>query len=269
MSARRCGAALPSTSATTGCPLRGHDSETAHAPLRRPALSPLRRPDACSIAQGRVFIGRRLDGPEHVDDTHVWQMPQGGVDPGEEPWPAALRELYEETNIRSVEQPRRDRGLAHLRHPARDRRPGLEGQIPRPAAEMVRAALHRRRAARSTSRIPAAATSRNSGWRWEPMKNLPALVVPFKRAVYERVVQEFAKFAKAPTCVSQRRHLAGARVCPLMRSGRAVRAIAQRLASAAMRQRRPAAPSTGRADALSLSRRRVVLGRGGILLGGP
>src|SRR5260370_18525726 len=53
---------------------------------------------------GLVFIGRRLDGPEHVDDTHAWQMPQGGIDSGEEPWPAALRALYEETNIRSIEK---------------------------------------------------------------------------------------------------------------------------------------------------------------------
>ena len=33
-------------------------------------------------------------------------------------------------------------------------------------------------------------------WRWEPMKNLPDLIVPFKRKVYERVVSEFAKFAR-------------------------------------------------------------------------
>src|SRR6202795_2950330 len=53
---------------------------------------------------GRVFIGRRTSGPEHIDDVHAWQMPEGGVDPGEDPWPAALRELCEETNIRSVEK---------------------------------------------------------------------------------------------------------------------------------------------------------------------
>src|SRR5437763_7881154 len=53
---------------------------------------------------GRVFIGRRKGGPEHVDMTHAWQMPQGGVDPGEDSWLAALRELHEETNIRSVEK---------------------------------------------------------------------------------------------------------------------------------------------------------------------
>ena len=38
---------------------------------------------------GLVFIGRRAGGIEHVDDSHVWQMPQGGVDPGEDTWDAA------------------------------------------------------------------------------------------------------------------------------------------------------------------------------------
>src|SRR3984893_12013343 len=53
--------------------------------------------------RGLVFIGRRNGGPEHVDDRHVWQMPQGGVDPGEDVYRAALRELREETSITSVE----------------------------------------------------------------------------------------------------------------------------------------------------------------------
>ena len=55
-------------------------------------------------ADGLVFIGRRAGGIEHVDETHVWQMPQGGVDPGEDTWEAAKRELYEETSVRSVEK---------------------------------------------------------------------------------------------------------------------------------------------------------------------
>ena len=53
---------------------------------------------------GLVFIGRRSSGPEHIDATHVWQMPQGGIDENEDPYQAALRELYEETNIRTVEK---------------------------------------------------------------------------------------------------------------------------------------------------------------------
>ena len=55
-------------------------------------------------AAGLVFIGRRAGGIEHVDETHVWQMPQGGVDPGEDTWEAAKRELYEETSVRSVKK---------------------------------------------------------------------------------------------------------------------------------------------------------------------
>ncbi|MCC2112188.1 MAG: RNA pyrophosphohydrolase, partial [Hyphomicrobiales bacterium] len=52
---------------------------------------------------GRVFIGRRFADEEHTDDIHAWQMPQGGIDKGEDPRAAAIRELYEETSIRSVQ----------------------------------------------------------------------------------------------------------------------------------------------------------------------
>ncbi|HEY0441509.1 MAG TPA: RNA pyrophosphohydrolase, partial [Xanthobacteraceae bacterium] len=56
-------------------------------------------------AAGCVLIARRLrtDGPEIIMPGHEWQMPQGGIDPGENPRPAALRELYEETGVTSVE----------------------------------------------------------------------------------------------------------------------------------------------------------------------
>ena len=52
---------------------------------------------------GLVFIGRRTGGPEYVDAMNNWHMPQGGVDPGENIYRAALRELREETSINSVE----------------------------------------------------------------------------------------------------------------------------------------------------------------------
>ena len=71
---------------------------------------------------GLVFIGRRASGPEHIDATHVWQMPQGGIDRGEDTWRAALRELAEETSIRSVEKLGEiDRALAQLEATARQR----------------------------------------------------------------------------------------------------------------------------------------------------
>jgi len=143
--------------------------------------------------RGEVFIGRRIDGPEHTDATHVWQMPQGGIDAGEDPWPAALRELYEETNIRSVEQ------LGEVAD-------WLTYDIPRDILRNAWKGKYRGQtqkwyALRFTgddSEIdiasPGGHTAEFVAWRWEPMQNLPELVVPFKRPIYERIVQDFARF---------------------------------------------------------------------------
>ena len=148
---------------------------------------------------GLVFVGRRIDGPEHVDMTHVWQMPQGGVDAGEDPWPAALRELYEETNIRSVEK------LGKIKE-------WLTYDIPREIVGQAWKGKYRGQkqkwfALRFTGDEREIDIAHPAGghepefveWRWEPMQNLPDLIVPFKRPVYERVVKEFAKFAKPVT----------------------------------------------------------------------
>lgn len=148
--------------------------------------------------EGLAFIGRRINGPEHVDKVHVWQMPQGGLDPGEEPFPAALRELYEETNVRSVEH------LAEIDE-------WLTYDIPREIVGQAWKGRYRGQtqkwfALRFTgdeSEIdiahPAAGAHKPEfvEWRWEPMANLPNLVVPFKRQVYERVVKEFAHLGRS------------------------------------------------------------------------
>jgi putative (di)nucleoside polyphosphate hydrolase len=145
---------------------------------------------------GRVFIGRRSEGPEHIDETHVWQMPQGGIDAGEDPWPAALRELYEETSIRSVER-------------LGDIAGWLSYDIPRDIVGQAWGGKYRGQtqkwyALRFTgddgeinisSPGGGAHTPEFIAWKWEPMANLPDLVVPFKRPIYERVVEEFSKFA--------------------------------------------------------------------------
>jgi putative (di)nucleoside polyphosphate hydrolase len=145
---------------------------------------------------GRIFIGRRSEGPEHIDETHVWQMPQGGIDGCEDPWAAALRELYEETNIRSVERLGAiDEWLAY--------------DIPREIVGQAWAGKYRGQtqkwfALRFTgedSEIDIAAPAGGAhrpefiAWKWEELTKLPDLVVPFKRPVYERVAREFSRFA--------------------------------------------------------------------------
>jgi len=143
--------------------------------------------------QGLVFVGRRIDGPEHVDAHHAWQMPQGGVDKGEDPWPAALRELYEETNIRSVEK------LGEIGE-------WLSYDIPREIVGQAWKGKYRGQTQkwyllRFTGEereidIDAPAGGHKpefAEWRWERMERLPGLIIPFKRKVYERVVKEFSK----------------------------------------------------------------------------
>jgi putative (di)nucleoside polyphosphate hydrolase len=140
---------------------------------------------------GLVFIGRRSAGPEHVDPSHEWQMPQGGIDPGENPWPAALRELYEETNIRSVEK-------------VAEAHDWLSYDLPREAAAQAWGGKYRGQtqkwyALRFTGNDSEINILHPGGghepeffeWRWEPPQNLPELIIPFKRRVYERVLAEF------------------------------------------------------------------------------
>ena len=91
---------------------------------------------------GRVWVGSRSDkDAEGEGEGHWWQMPQGGIDEDEDPYKAALRELYEETSVKNVEpDPRGDR-LVRLRPAGRPRRPVVGRALPRPEAEVVRAPL--------------------------------------------------------------------------------------------------------------------------------
>jgi putative (di)nucleoside polyphosphate hydrolase len=147
--------------------------------------------------EGLVFIGRRhSESGDNAADGYAWQMPQGGIDPGEDPWPAAQRELYEETSIRSVER------LGEIAD-------WLAYDIPRELVGQAWNGKYRGQTQKwyalrfiGDDREIDIATPGGGAhkpefveWRWEPMRNLPALVVPFKRATYERIVKEFARFA--------------------------------------------------------------------------
>ena len=142
--------------------------------------------------KGLVFIGRRTDGPEHIDETHVWQMPQGGIDDGEKPYPAALRELYEETSIKSVEKLGEIKGWLIYDIPKSSAtRRGRES-----TAARRRNGTHcasPARTVRSTSTIRAAGTSRSSsigaGSRWRPARSRGTVQAEDLRAGGEGVLQ--------------------------------------------------------------------------------
>lgn len=146
-------------------------------------------------AAGKVFIGRRAGGQDQVDMTHAWQLPQGGIDAGEEPYAAALRELYEETSVRSVTWlGELDRWLSY----------DLPQNLPGKAWKgRFRGQTQRWFALRFTGdeteiniHTPGGGHHRPEfvEWRWEDLSRVSDLVIPFKRDIYVQVTQSFMPF---------------------------------------------------------------------------
>ncbi len=132
--------------------------------------------------RGQVFVAQRVD----VRGA-AWQMPQGGIDPGESPREAALRELKEEIGTDAAEI------LAESRHwHAYDLPPHL---IPRVWGGKYRGQRQRWFALRflgSDSDIDLEAHHPEfHTWCWADFERLPELIVPFKRDVYAKVMAEF------------------------------------------------------------------------------
>ena len=147
---------------------------------------------------GLVFMGRRLDAPEDPEGPGTWwQMPQGGIDKGEDPETAAYRELYEETSIRSVSLIAQSRGWINYDLP-----PDLIGTAWK---GRYRGQTQKWFALRFTGEDgeidvlnPGGGTHKAEfgAWKWMPLDELTRHVVPFKREVYETVVAEFADIVR-------------------------------------------------------------------------
>jgi putative (di)nucleoside polyphosphate hydrolase len=148
---------------------------------------------------GEVFIGhRKRKGKGEVLDAKSWQMPQGGIDNGEEPLKAAKRELWEETNVRSIEL------IAELPHWLNyDLPEGARGRWSgRYRGQTQKWFLFRfvGQDKEIDVRRPAGGAhgAEFDNWRWERLERVPDLVVPFKREVYEQVVAAFAPLGRSP-----------------------------------------------------------------------
>lgn len=141
---------------------------------------------------GMVWIGSRDDGGSSANYEFSWQMPQGGIDKGETPERAARRELYEETSVKTISLLEEAPEWFAYDYPPevvqRSRKGKYRGQAQRWVA-------YRFDGDDDEINIlvpPDGHSAEFSKWRWEHAAQLPGLIVPFKRPVYERVVAAFS-----------------------------------------------------------------------------
>jgi len=121
----------------------------------------------------------------------VWQMPQGGIDDGEDPYPAALRELAEETSIRSVDKLGEIPEWLHYDLPPEVAKHAWKGRFRGQKQKWYALAFTGDDSEIDILHPVGGHEPEFVEWRWEPMRNLPDLVIPFKREVYRRVVDAF------------------------------------------------------------------------------
>lgn len=137
-------------------------------------------------ARGLAFVGKRIDNRE----GDFWQMPQGGIDEGEELRAAALRELREETGVREDHAAVIAQTREELYY---DLPESLMGKLwgGRYRGQRQHWLLARFTGTDADIRLDAHEPPEFCDWKWIDPELLPELIVPFKRRVYHAVLEEF------------------------------------------------------------------------------
>lgn len=137
--------------------------------------------------EGKAFVAARIDNPEDA-----WQMPQGGLDEGEEPWPGILRELEEETAIPSRLVEKIAECPERLRYDLPDE---LQGKIwgGKWKGQLQHWFLARFLGSDADVNLQTEHPEFRE-WKWVEPAEVPDLIVPFKRDLYRRLLSDFSPY---------------------------------------------------------------------------
>ncbi|MCO6391147.1 RNA pyrophosphohydrolase [Aliihoeflea aestuarii] len=148
---------------------------------------------------GLVWVGRRIAEPdgEMSGARQLWQMPQGGIDPGEDALVAARRELYEETGMRSVSLIAEAPDWINYDLPPHLVGIALKGKYRGQTQRWFAFRFEGEDSEIAIDPPPGGHSAEFDEWAWKPMDELPDLIVPFKRDVYLAVVGAFRHLVPA------------------------------------------------------------------------
>jgi putative (di)nucleoside polyphosphate hydrolase len=140
-----------------------------------------------------VWVGRRIapKNSEYSESDMPWQMPQGGIDEGEDILAAAKRELWEETGITSVSLLDQTDDWLVYDLPDNLIGTGLKGKFCGQKMMWFAFRFEGDEDEIAINPPPGQEKAEFSKWRWAPLEDLPDLIIPFKKAVYEQVVERF------------------------------------------------------------------------------
>ncbi|WP_292898001.1 RNA pyrophosphohydrolase [Nitratireductor sp.] len=148
--------------------------------------------------RGLAWAGRRIvqpDTDELSGATQLWQMPQGGVDKGEDAREAAYRELYEETGMKSVSFLAETPDWITYDLPEHLVGVALKGKYRGQKQKWFAFRFEGQESEIAINPPPGGHAAEFDMWEWKPMAELPKLIVPFKRKVYDSVVDAFRHLA--------------------------------------------------------------------------
>ncbi len=139
---------------------------------------------------GLVWAGRRIPNEEYTGEVRLWQFPQGGIDEGEDAQKASLRELYEETSIRSVSLIDEIDGWLIYDLPDHLIGHALKGKF---RGQKQRWFVYRFDGDESEINVvhpPEGEKPEFDSWAWMPIEDMPAKAVPFKVQLYETLIEQ-------------------------------------------------------------------------------